>query len=165
MKKAFISIMFVVFCLGTFAQKGEKAVGINLNYGTTAESVGLGAKFQYGITDKIRIEPSLTYYFGDTGMLDITANAHYLFDIAPKLKVYPLAGIGFDMCRYETLVIKEYDEMTIEKETASCFKFDFGGGIEYDIAKNISLGLELKYDIITDGYSQFVAIIGAKYKF
>lgn len=69
------------------------------------------------------------------------------------------------MCRYETLVIKEYDEMTLEKETASCFKFDFSGGIEYDIAKNISLGLELKYDIITDGYSQFVAIIGAKYKF
>lgn len=165
MKKIFITIMLAVSCLGTFAQKGEKAVGINLNYGTTAGSVGLGAKFQYGITDNIRIEPSLTYYFGDTGMLDITANVHYLFDIAPKLKVYPLAGIGFDLCRYETLKQEGLGHYSTGKKTASCFKFDLGGGIEYDIAKNITLGLELKYDIITDGYSQFVAIIGAKYKF
>lgn len=62
-----------------FAQKGDKSAGINLNFGTTAKNVGLGAKFQYGITDAIRIEPSLTYYFGGSGMLDITANAHYVF--------------------------------------------------------------------------------------
>ena len=75
--------MFVLLCsalisVGAFAQKGEKAVGVNLNFGTTASSVGLGAKFQYGITDAIRIEPSLTYYFGNTGMLDVAVNAHYL---------------------------------------------------------------------------------------
>ena len=67
-----------------FAQKGEKSAGLNLNFGTTAKNVGLGAKFQYGITDAIRIEPSLSYYFGGSGMLDITANAHYVFNIVPK---------------------------------------------------------------------------------
>lgn len=166
MKKFFITMLFLIPCIGMFAQKGEKSVGVNINYGTTAKSVGLGAKFQYGITDKIRIEPSLTYYFGGTGMLDITGNVHYLFDINPKINVYPLAGIGFDLCRYETYNIDWYEGIsTSSKETASCFKFNIGGGAEYAVAENISIGLELKYDVITDGYSQFVVGVGAKYKF
>ena len=103
MKKLFLVLCIALISVGAFAQKGEKAAGINLNFGTTASSVGLGAKFQYGITDAIRIEPSLTYYFGGSGMFDLSANAHYLFNVAPKINVYPLAGIGFDMCRYETI--------------------------------------------------------------
>lgn len=144
-----------------FAQKGEKSAGINLNFGTTAKNVGLGAKFQYGITDAIRIEPSLTYYFGGSGMIDITANAHYVFNIVPKFNVYPLVGIGFDMCRYETVG----DDFETKHETASCFKFNFGAGAEYDITSRIAMGLELRYEVITSGYSQFVVGIGAKYKF
>lgn len=79
MKKMFVLLCSALISIGAFAQKGEKAIGVNLNFGTTASTVGLGAKFQYGITDAIRIEPALTYYFGDTGMLDIAVNAHYLF--------------------------------------------------------------------------------------
>lgn len=113
--------MFVLLCsalisVGAFAQKGEKAVGVNLNFGTTASTVGLGAKFQYGITDAIRIEPSLTYYFGNTGMFDVAVNAHYLFNVAPKINVYPLAGLGFDACRYETLVGDVYNGWDIDKK-------------------------------------------------
>ena len=156
-----------------FAQKGDKSAGVNLNFGTTAKNVGLGAKFQYGITDAIRIEPSLTYYFGGSGMLDITANAHYVFNIVPKFNVYPLAGIGFDMCRYETVdfgdVSDYYPGVGLDYETKHetdvCFKFNFGAGVEYDVTSRIAMGLELRYEVITGGYSQFVVGIGAKYKF
>lgn len=155
-----------------FAQKGDMSAGINLNFGTTAKNVGLGAKFQYGITDAIRIEPSLTYYFGGSGMLDITANAHYVFNVASKFNVYPLAGIGFDMCRYETVDFGDsWDDLLMggdletKHETVSCFKFNFGAGAEYDITSRIAMGLELRYEVITGGYSQFVVGIGGKYKF
>ena len=46
MKKYFITMLFFIPCIGMFAQKGEKSVGVNINYGTTAKSVGFGAKFQ-----------------------------------------------------------------------------------------------------------------------
>ena len=167
MKKVFVAVLLAMGGMGAFAQKGEKAVGINLNYGTTASNVGLGAKYQHGITDAIRIEPSLTYYFGGSGMLDITVNGHYLFNVAPKINVYPLVGIGFDFCRYEWIDIDwdNYDSYKTTKETDTSFKIDFGGGAEYDVTDKIALGLELRYEVITGGYSQFVVGIGAKYKF
>lgn len=155
----------MLISIGVYAQKGEQAAGINLNFGTTASSVGLGAKYQYGITDAIRLEPSLTYYLGDTGMLDVTVNAHYLFDVHPKIKVYPLLGIGIDMCRYE---YSDMDEAWNEKtshETDACFKLNLGGGGEYALTDKWSVGLELKFEIITGGYSQFVVGLGTAYKF
>lgn len=47
------------FC---FAQQGKQAIGGNLSYGTEIESVGIGLKYQYNITDQIRIEPSMNYF-------------------------------------------------------------------------------------------------------
>lgn len=66
------------FC---FAQQGKQAIGGNLSYGTEIESVGIGLKYQYNITDQIRIEPSMNYFFKNDGlsMFDINANIHYLF--------------------------------------------------------------------------------------
>lgn len=172
MKKILMVAILATSSMCAFAQKGEKSAGINLNFGTTAKNVGLGAKFQYGITNDIRIEPSLTYYFGGSGMLDITANAHYVFNIVPKFNVYPLVGIGFDMCRYETVDFGDSwddllmgDDFETKHETDACFKFNFGAGAEYDITSRIAMDLELRYEVITGGYSQFVIGIGGKYKF
>lgn len=172
MKRFLMLAILVTSSVCAFAQKGEKSAGINLNFGTTAKNVGLGAKFQYGITDAIRIEPSLTYYFGGSGMIDITANAHYVFNIVPKFNVYPLVGIGMDMCRYETVDLGDsFDDLLMggdfetKHETDACFKFNFGAGAEYDITSRIAMGLELRYEVISGGYSQFVVGIGAKYKF
>lgn len=174
MRKFLMVAILMASSVCTFAQKGEKAAGINLNFGTTANSVGLGAKFQYGLTDKIRIEPSLTYYFGGNGMFDVTANAHYLFNVTPKINIYPLAGIGLYMYSYKTIeddasenISEDSYEPTLKtsNETDTEFKFNFGAGAEYDITKCISAGLELRYEVITGGYSQFVVGIGAKYKF
>ena len=54
MKKLLLIVSFIALgIVSAFAQKGEKAIGINLGYGTEVSNVGLGAKFQYGITDAI----------------------------------------------------------------------------------------------------------------
>ena len=50
-------------CGSVFAQQGKQAIGGNLSYGTEIESVGIGLKYQYNITDQIRIEPSMNYFF------------------------------------------------------------------------------------------------------
>ena len=59
-----VAIVLVASVCSAMAQKGEKAVGLQLNYGTQIESMGIGAKFQYGITNAIRLEPSFNYFFG-----------------------------------------------------------------------------------------------------
>ena len=59
MKKIFIflGLMFVMLS-GTYAQKDRQAIGFGLSYGTEIESAGLGIKYQYNITNPLRIEPS-----------------------------------------------------------------------------------------------------------
>ena len=82
MKKIIIAAcMALLGCGSVFAQQGKQAIGGNLSYGTEIESVGIGLKYQYNITDQIRIEPSMNYFFKNDGlsMFDINANIHYLF--------------------------------------------------------------------------------------
>ena len=98
MKKFIIAASLIFLGLGSaFAQQGKQAVGGSLSYGTETESVGIGAKYQYNITNEIRIEPSMDYFFKHNGlsMFDINANVHYLVPIASNVKIYPLAGFTF----------------------------------------------------------------------
>lgn len=92
MKKIIIAAcMALLGCGSVFAQQGKQAIGGNLSYGTEIESVGIGLKYQYNITDQIRIEPSMNYFFKNDGlsMFDINANIHYLFPIASNISLYP----------------------------------------------------------------------------
>ncbi|MCE8698430.1 autotransporter outer membrane beta-barrel domain-containing protein, partial [Phocaeicola vulgatus] len=77
---------------GTYAQKDRQAIGFGLSYGTEIESAGLGIKYQYNITNPLRIEPSFNYFFenDNVSMLDVNVNFHYLFPVAQSVKLYPL---------------------------------------------------------------------------
>lgn len=89
--------------LATFAQKGESRVGLNLNISPCMESgasltnFGLAAKYQYGLTDHFRLEGVIGYDFKakGVGVFEVGANVHYLFKIGEKMKIYPIAGIGY----------------------------------------------------------------------
>lgn len=98
MKKVlFLVVCFLMLVGNTYAQKGKQAIGFGLSYGTEIESVGLGLKYQYNITNPIRLEPSLNYFFenNNVSMLDVNLNFHYLFPVASKVKLYPLLGLTF----------------------------------------------------------------------
>lgn len=96
MKKIFIflGLMFVMLS-STYAQKGRQAIGFGLSYGTEIESAGLGIKYQYNITNPLRIEPSFNYFFenDNVSMLDLNVNFHYLCPVAQSVKLYPLFGL------------------------------------------------------------------------
>lgn len=86
--------MFVMLS-STYAQKGRQAIGFGLSYGTEIESAGLGIKYQYNITNPLRIEPSFNYFFenDNVSMLDLNVNFHYLCPVAQSVKLYPLFGL------------------------------------------------------------------------
>lgn len=100
MKKIFIflGLMFVMLS-STYAQKGRQAIGFGLSYGTEIESAGLGIKYQYNITNPLRIEPSFNYFFenDNVSMLDLNVNFHYLCPVAQSVKLYPLFGLTTSM--------------------------------------------------------------------
>lgn len=155
--KKFLSLVLVVVlgCGYAAAQKGQMAVGGNLLYGTEINMLGIGGKFQYGITNDIRAEASFNYYFRNNGfhMWDLNANAHYLFSVAPKFRAYPLAGL--------TVVSKSYAH---NDESVTHFGLNLGGGCEYDLIPNVTLNGEFKYSIVSS-IDQAVFSVGAVYKF
>lgn len=173
MKKLFmVAIILMVGVSAAMAQKDVKAVGLNLNYGSEISNLGIGAKFQYGITDAIRIEPSFNYYLEKDGfgLWDVNANFHYLFNVAEKINVYPLAGIGYANVKssygFEYDEDYEYDgeEMEGESTNSGEIAVNLGVGAEYQLNEKLSIGAELKYQIISN-FNQVVFGVGVAYKF
>ena len=184
MKKLFVLMSFIALGMGSaFAQKGEKAVGVNLGYGTEISNLGIGAKFQYGITDAIRTESAFNYFLKKDGatMWDINVNAHYLFPVADKFNVYPLVGLTYANCKvggwsYEGLTAKEIQElidagiiedaseMTGSSGSEGRFGVNLGAGVQYDLSSKLAINFEVKYQLIKD-FNQAVFGVGIAYKF
>ena len=153
MKKLIVLFSMMFFIMGSaFAQKGIQAAGVHLAYGTEIESFGIGVKYQYMITDNIRLEPSMNYFFENKGvdMFDINANAHYLFPMASNIRVYPLAGLTFARWDFGKVVTR--------------LGVNVGGGAEMDITDNLMLNFELKYQVVSD-LDQAVFNVGIAYMF
>lgn len=153
MKKLVVLFSMMFFIMGSaFAQKGIQAAGVHLSYGTEIESFGIGVKYQYNITDNIRLEPSMNYFFENNGvdMFDINANAHYLFPMASNIRVYPLAGLTFARWDFGKVVTR--------------LGVNVGGGAEMDITDNLMLNFELKYQVVSD-LDQAVFNVGIAYMF
>lgn len=184
MKKHIIFALCAMLSAGAFAQKNDKAVGLNVSYGTEIKNFGVGVKGQYNFTDAIRGEASFDYFFKKDGlsMWDVNINAHYLFSLGDKLKVYPLVGVSFTNWKGDYSVgwyIDDDSEWTgwmkeegIETEgelasgsvSESKFGVNFGGGIQYNLTKNLVLNAEAKYQLISD-FDQGVFSVGVAYKF
>ncbi|MCM1220920.1 MAG: porin family protein [Lachnospiraceae bacterium] len=169
------------------------AVGLNLGVapclesGASVTNFGIGAKFQYNVTNPIRLEANVDYWFKNKGVdvFDVTANVHYLFNIGTKMKVYPLVGIGYAhvsggiSSNVEDWIDHIYDEYyggnygvvdddddvpTVDSSSASKFLFNVGAGFQYDLSDKLALGAEIKYQYIKD-FSRLPISVGVTYKF
>ena len=61
MKKLFIALLMIVtFCGNAMAQKGMHGIGVNggMNYGEDVAAYGVGVKYQYYISNYVRVETS-----------------------------------------------------------------------------------------------------------
>ena len=153
MKKLMILISMMFFIMGSaFAQKGIQAFGVNLGYGSEIESASIGVKYQYNITNNIRLEPSANYFFEKRGvdMFDFNANAHYLIPTENNIRLYPLAGLTFTRWDFG--------------KVANRLGLNIGGGAEFDVSDNLFVNFELKYQIIKD-LDQAIFNVGLTYIF
>ena len=162
MKKLLLLVCAAVMSLSASAQAGDKALGAQLVFGSETNSLGFGVKGQYYFTDHIRGEGSFDYFFKRKGlsMWDVNANVHYLFDVADKFKVYPLAGLGYTNWSYKY----EYPGLPVVEGSDGRLAINLGGGAEYELTKDLSVNAEAKYQIISN-YNQLVLGVGVAYKF
>lgn len=101
MKKLTLLIVCLIAGMATAAaqSQGDKALGLNLNYASET-SFGLGGKFQYNLTNHVRIEPEFNYYFkhDHVSFWDLGVNFHYLFPVAADVAIYG-CRIGICQCK------------------------------------------------------------------
>ncbi len=161
MKKFILTLCIAMSSVGAFDQKAAIAVGANLSYGTELSSFGFGVKGQYGFTDEIRFEASFDHFteHNNLKMWDLNLNAHYLFPVEEKIKVYPLAGITYTNWIVSTTVptasidpntgaLIEGYEPTENSDTK--LGVNLGAGVQYELTKQLNLTFEAKYQLVSD---------------
>ncbi|MDR0969367.1 MAG: porin family protein [Lentimicrobiaceae bacterium] len=168
-KIAITAIAILTMSLPAIAQqKGDMAAGAQLAIGMGDEitNFGIGAKFQYNVTDPIRLEGSFTFFMPKEQVADVkvsfwdlNVNAHYLFPIANQITVYPLAGLGIQGCKVKTSY-GGYSASASDSDIA----INLGGGIDYALTDQLVLNGELKYKISGD-WDRFIISVGVAYRF
>ena len=190
MKKFFIFTCAALIGLCASAQeKGDMAVGLNLGVapclesGASVTNFGIGAKFQYNVTNPIRLEAAFDYGFKNKGVdvMTIGVNAHYIFNVANKFNIYPLVGVGYAHCKATASGIPDLDEndwldiaygktdiddygTKEESGSANKFFFNVGVGGQYDLNDKLAVNLEIKYQYI-ENFNRLPISLGIAYKF
>ena len=154
MKKLFISFVIALISISAFAQSGTKAVGGHLVFAENNKNLGIGVKGQYSFTNHLRGQASFNYYLksNDVTLWDLNLDAHYLFNVAKKVNVYPLAGVTYSHWSHDNLDLSDGN-----------IGINLGGGAEFELNSKWNLGAELKFQIINN-YNQLVLSLGVGYK-
>ena len=163
MKKILTLVCMMMLGMG-FVQaqvhQGETAAGVNLVYGTEIESLGLGARFQYGIMDQLRAEVGFNGFFehNHTSWWDVNLNAHYLLGLwNEQLYFYPLAGLNYTMTKVSVPGVGSDEENHIG--------LNVGAGLEYEINEHFGTNFEFRHTIVRKGLDQAIIGVGLNYKF
>ena len=164
MKKLFLVAAFAM--VSAFAS-AQFAVGVHTLYGTDVSNFGIGVRARYDLNEQFRLDGNFNYYFKKNGLefWDINANLHYLFNITDEFTAYPLGGLGLGSIKATTELRDPFTGQVVYASSTSDTKlgFNVGGGVDYQIADDLYLNGEVKYQIIS-GYSQAVLSAGIVYK-
>ena len=158
MKKYFLIIFAALISLGASAQKGEQNIGAHVLFGTDMSNFGIGAKYQYNVTNAIRLEGVADYYLKTDhfSMFDVNINGHYLFHFN-KFTVYPFIGINYTHWNWDF-----DDEPGIEGGGDGSIGFNIGGGAQYNLTDRLRIGAEIKYQTIS-GLNTAIIGVGVTY--
>lgn len=154
MKKVILLFLLVVMATSGYAQKGKTSAGFTLGYGFDRENVIAGLDFRYNITNEVRLAPSLSHYIKKDGLSAwaIDMNAHYVFPLTDMFAFYPVGGVGLTLWDHKW------------GGSANRFGLNVGLGGELYATKEITVGLEMKYSIVSD-YDQAVVGVRVGYNF
>ena len=137
----FLSMMLV--STASFAEEGDKWVGVNFNGGFHSDytNYGVGIKGQYEVKENLRLEAAANYFFKHEGvsMWDVNLNAQYLIHLNDDVNIYPI--VGPTIMTWKGNGFFEY---------TTKFGVNLGAGIEYRLNDQLKANLDVKYQYIKD---------------
>ncbi|MDE5636823.1 MAG: porin family protein [Alistipes sp.] len=151
-KKIFFAISLLLMTAGAAAQERGKfglgpKLGAYVNTGGAAV-FGLGAEVRYNISDPLRIAPSIMWLSNDGCSVEVSVDWHYMFRVAPRWHLYPLAGVSVNDIR------------------GWKFGVDVGLGTDYAVGKHMDLSGGVKWLAeFADCRNPIVIFFGATFKF
>lgn len=151
MKKIIVLIMLVTLCISAYADKGDVTVGVQLydNPKVSPNLFGGGASVRYEFSDYLRGRLAASVVSGsdiESGV-DAALDIQWAFNPSNKFVIYVAAGVGY---------------MTIED--ISSVSFLFGPGFDYYINDNWGINLDIKGQIVSEGYGLPITL-GVTYTF
>ena len=164
MKKIMTLIAIMMMCISMTAQAQEKenAIGFNYAYMTGSNNVsnfGIGVKYDRFLSEALRIEGRGTYFFkqekNHTNWFDLSANFHYLFNVAEKTNVYPIFGFS-TMFGHTGFEVPGGEKVSDSHARFGC---NSGVGAQYNITDDFGVTFEAKYKIMKD-FGNFNLAIG-----
>ena len=183
MKKLFVTIILLaVCCLNVNAQKGRDGIGGNLAWNMYNDSgFGLGVKYQYNLTDNVRLEPSFNFY-PITTMPDrwgheegyytwlLNANLHYFIGKPKRWRTYVIAGLALGNMKgndekyydyYDGYGYYGYSENVVVNKT----KIGINAGVGFDYRITYALSIQIEPKLILQNTLSCVPTIGLTYYF
>ena len=147
MKKLIVMLMLTLFSIGAYAQtqQGQSSLGFNLGYNfNDIGNATIGIDYRYCVTDAFRLTPSITHLVKNDGLSAwaIDMNAHYVFKLSEMFGFYPLAGLSLSFWNWDAGHGLSHNETRLGA--------NIGLGGEVYATDNLSIGLEVKYNIIKD---------------
>ena len=149
MKRLLLLAIAALFAVTASAQEpGGWTLGPRLGIYTNTDTVmGVGAVARYRFDSNLRLEPSITALLHKYCTVDISCDAHYVFDMG-VVRLYPAAGI------------------TVNDIGNWAAGFNLGGGVDFDVANVVELTAALKWQAMIDERSNpVVLMVGANFKF
>ena len=177
----FLTVCLVFVCANGFAQsyKGEKgvsSVGVILGHAITHKAPTIGVDYRYNVLDRVRLAPSALYTLKNDyiNAFYVNADAHYLSRITDNVTIYPLAGLGLSVWKWDAFVIDDLDDLESllnnglksKSETKTRIGLNLGFGGEMRITKDVVLGAEFRYNLTSERiYDQAMILMRAAYYF
>lgn len=151
MKKILLLAIAAIFAVSASAQEaGGWALGPRLGiYTNTGDTVlGIGGMARYRFASNWRVEPSVTALLHEHCSLDISCDAHYVFDMG-VVCLYPAVGLTAN---------------DIGKWAAGV---NVGGGVDFNVANIFEMTAGLKWSPMFDDVRKnpVTISIGAMFKF
>lgn len=170
------AVMGLASASPVFAKMGDKSVDVGVGFGTPPESgwgTGLGFSIGggYEIQDDLQIRGDISYnkwslsQYGWTlswTRMPIAVSGRQYIPLQPNLKAYGQAGLELSFDSFESAWSWG---ATTYKGTASetNIGLPLGGGVEYAISPQFSVGADVKWHLINHSY--FTLGVNAGYHF
>lgn len=151
MKKVILSLMLSLVAMVVSAQ--VKSVDVK---GDLRGDFGLGAGVTMGVVNKIDFSPRINYYFAGKGATVFTVDAdfHYNFNVAKDWTVYPILGLVYYHCSWDTIKDGE-GKLSDSLNKIGC---NIGCGAQYKLTNNLGVFVEGKYQYVNGADDTYFSV-------